>query len=225
MNSAVYSVGHIDDSGELVLLSGGVARASGEHTPSETCDRAFDGRIDTKWLDFNGVSQSGSAWLEYCLLKNQPSAMVSKYLIMSGDDCPERDPKSWVLQGMPENAIYPQSWITLDSRSDVIFSARRETLSFSLEAPMLPCRRFRLVIIELRDPSSANSVQISALHLFGNRKHCEQTNDMGVQYAFRQRLGEEFGELLKSNATIHDALYLALKVTMSEFEGKLVIRE
>lgn len=209
----------------MVFLSGGAARASGEHTPSETCDRAFDGRIDTKWLDFNGVSETGSAWLEYCLLKGQASATVHRYSIVSGDDCPERDPEKWVLQGLPEKALTPQSWVTLDSRSDVIFSARRETLSFDLEATILPCRRFRLVVTQLRDSSNANSVQLSGFHLFEKRGIGCKDNNASVQSAFKQRLGEEFGKLLTSQTTVQDAVYLALKATISEFAGKLVISE
>ena len=44
----------------------------------------------------------------------------------SADDSPQRDPKSWTLQGSTDGT----TWVTLDTRSNLDFSDRRQTRAF-----------------------------------------------------------------------------------------------
>ena len=58
------------------------------------------GLLTTKWLDFGGGGMQGSAWLELRLLEGTAPAVVVAYDVASANDCPERDPCDWVLEGI-----------------------------------------------------------------------------------------------------------------------------
>lgn len=145
-------------------------RGSGENSPAETVDKLFDGRDDTKWLDFGGGGEAGSAWVEYCLLADQPSIALTEYAITSANDAPERDPQDWVLVGMPEACAEGKDpgWVELDKVCGAKFDHRHMQKKFMVKVKQPPpCRRFRLRIQRVHDPAAANSVQISQLKLFG----------------------------------------------------------
>lgn len=95
----------------------------------ESSTNAFDDNIDSKWLDVSGTS-----WIQY-QYSNNVKQVVSYYKITSGNDSssyPERNPKSWQLQGSNNNGT---NWTTLDARSGQIFSFSKQTLGFSVANP------------------------------------------------------------------------------------------
>ena len=124
------------------------------------------GLNSSKWLDFRGGGGGGSSWLEFRLLSGSPPAIVATYDLVSGNDCPERDPCDWVLEGMtaqgdpgvaalrgpsPDGAspLAPPGkggdavgeteeapWTVLDQRRGVVFAQRRELRTFAV-APAL----------------------------------------------------------------------------------------
>ena len=141
--------------------------ASGEKAPDETVQQLFDGRPDSKWLDFGGGGQQGSAWIELCLPKDVEGWMVTRYAMVSANDCPQRDPAEWELQGMVCDS--PIEWKRVDHRDGIRFESRHERKEFQIET-RLPCRRYRLCIWRTRDPSSADAVQLAQLELFPNKK-------------------------------------------------------
>ncbi len=53
-------------------LAGGACRAAGDNGPSEAVAALFDGRPDTKWLDFGGGGPGGKSWVEYRLPQDMP---------------------------------------------------------------------------------------------------------------------------------------------------------
>jgi len=63
----------------------------GVNPPNEEPAKALDGTPTTKWLD----ARKGA--LECRLAKG--SAVLGKYMLMTANDCPERDPIRWVLEG------------------------------------------------------------------------------------------------------------------------------
>ena len=85
-------------------VRGGAVRASGENLPGEGAVRAFDGLCATKWLDFTGGSPGARTWIEYRLRPQQPAQLLDSYALTSANDAPERDPKSFTLQGLPDTA-------------------------------------------------------------------------------------------------------------------------
>ena len=79
-------------------LCGGAVRASGENAPSEVGAAAFDGRRDTKWLEF----RPRGSWLEYRLPAEQPPVALENYALTAANDFPERDPRHVVLEAYSE---------------------------------------------------------------------------------------------------------------------------
>ena len=65
--------------------------------------QAFDGALDSKWLDFGGAN-GGTTWLEYRLLPSQPAVSLASYSLTSAEDEPSRDPCGFILEGSLELA-------------------------------------------------------------------------------------------------------------------------
>lgn len=63
------------------------------------------------------------------------------------------------MQGAP--------WVTLHAQSRHHFTARHQSAAWALPPDTPPCRQFRLVVHRVRDPGSANSVQLACLRLWG----------------------------------------------------------
>ena len=81
--------------------------------------------------------------------------MVSGYRLVSANDAPERDPKSWrlVVDGT-----------AVEEKTGVYFSARNQAKTFQLASPALG-QTYRLDVLDLRDTWAANSVQLADLVL------------------------------------------------------------
>ena len=128
----------------------GTVTASGENGPNEIAARAFDANPSTKWLDFGG--SDGTAWLQ---IRFGESTVVSRYRLVSANDAPERDPKSWrlVVDGT-----------AVEEKTGVYFSARGQAKTFQLASPA-PGQTYRLDVLDLRNTSAANSVQLADLVL------------------------------------------------------------
>ncbi|KAG2432742.1 hypothetical protein HYH02_012876 [Chlamydomonas schloesseri] len=167
--------------GQAGRLGGGACRAAGHNGAVEVVERLFDGRVSTKWLDFGGGGVGGSSWAEYRIPLDRPAVVVSGYELVSANDCPERDPAAWRLEGVAQadfEAGRPEQWQVLDSRSGVRFPGRNIPMAFHLSAspPQQPygaaapppCRRLRLRIDATADPGTANSVQLSCWSLYGH---------------------------------------------------------
>ncbi|MFD0522251.1 discoidin domain-containing protein [Paractinoplanes durhamensis] len=99
-------------------LTGGTLTASGENAPNEARAAAADDTSLTKWLTF-----TNTATLEYAL---PATAAVQQYTLTSANDVPGRDPQSWTLQGSTNGT----TWTTLDTRTGIDFSDRRQTRAF-----------------------------------------------------------------------------------------------
>ena len=79
----------------------------GDNPRSEEPARALDGMRTTKWLDYN----KGAL---ICHLANG-RAVVARYAITTANDCPERDPVRWVLEG--RKATGDDGWRVIDDKS------------------------------------------------------------------------------------------------------------
>ena len=115
----------------------------------QTPDKAFDGDVTTKWLDF---SPQGS-WIQRDYDK---ATVVSAYAITTAEDCPERDPKDWQLLGSNDG----KNWTTLDARTGELWSGRHQKRSFSTSNKKA-YRFYRLSITAVQDAKIATSVQIA----------------------------------------------------------------
>ncbi|MES2572774.1 MAG: discoidin domain-containing protein [Verrucomicrobiota bacterium] len=131
----------------------GVASASSSPIVAEGAEKAFDGASSTKWLGnfSNGIT------LRYNLPSNI-ARIVTHYKLTSANDAPERDPKSWELQGSNDG----NSWNNVDSRSNQSFSGRFVTNSYTVSSPA-PFQYYRLRITEISGASTL--VQLAELCL------------------------------------------------------------
>ena len=130
-----------------------VCRASGDNAPSESANKAFDGRESTKWLCF----QKDGAWLELRAVDGEPFAIAS-YSLCSANDEPARDPRDWRVESLGDD----RQWVSVDARKDIEFDARGQVKAFVVESSTsVASRRVRLVIDSVREPNAANSVQLA----------------------------------------------------------------
>ncbi len=95
-------------------------------TSTEGSSHLVDNDYTTKF--YTAGFNTTSFWMQ--LAFPAPQAL-SAYTLTSGNDSPERDPYTWQLQGSDDG----QTWITLDSRSSYLFSARYQTVKFELNQP------------------------------------------------------------------------------------------
>ncbi|KAH7282638.1 hypothetical protein KP509_35G041400 [Ceratopteris richardii] len=150
-------------------LHGSWAEASGEKAdgvgvPSGIATAAFDGLCSTKWLEPNG---SKGCWLTY-FLPDKITSPVHFYELMSANDCPERDPRDWVLEGSSDGGW---TWNKLDYRQSQFFSKRfeRKRYEVSVDKERL-CNAFRLRFLETRDSSSQPRLQLSCVNFYRKKE-------------------------------------------------------
>ena len=77
--------------------------ASGQSSPDgESVEASIDGKLETKWCLEH--QNRPVVWIGHCL----GGKVVSSYAFTSANDMPDRDPKSWTLEGF-------ERWAGLDA--------------------------------------------------------------------------------------------------------------
>ena len=92
--------------------------------------------------------------------------VVRQYALISANDFPQRDPQDWRLLASNDDG---KSWVTLDIRQDELFSERHQRRVFAITNDTA-FNIYRLQIDRVRDPASADAVQLSGLELMGKSK-------------------------------------------------------
>jgi signal transduction histidine kinase len=92
-----------------------------------------------------------------------PRKVVSSYALTSANDFQQRDPQDWRLLGSNDGG---KTWATLDKRAGEIFSERHQRRVFSLADPKA-FNLYRLQIDRVRNPASANCVQLAEIEPMG----------------------------------------------------------
>lgn len=103
--------------------------------------QAFDGKRGSKWLDF-GAGGGGPAWLEAAATDPVVGARLVGYTLLSAGDAPERDPRDWVLEGLPcgsasaagavAGADGSALWVGLDAQRGATFAGRCQELHYKV---------------------------------------------------------------------------------------------
>jgi hypothetical protein len=148
----------------------GIVTAAGENNGIngnwEVAANAFDDS-SAKWLDFaNDNPDTRASWIQY----QYPAGLervVTNYTITSANDAPERDPADWALLGSNDNG---NTWDTLDTQVNQVFTARYQTVGFPISNPM-PYNIYRLRIDSVADPSTAVATQLTELQFLGTQKY------------------------------------------------------
>lgn len=136
--------------------------ASGQaSSASQQVSASIDGSPDTKWC------------LEH---KSQPvvwvghvpgGSTISSYAFTSGNDCPERDPKTWTLEGSNDGA----QWTVLDRRSnEPPFAQRRQRKEYAFAN----AQKFELYRFTFSGHGSPSHFQVAEVEL-GNHPQVETT--------------------------------------------------
>ncbi|MFC7534008.1 GH92 family glycosyl hydrolase [Actinoplanes sp. GCM10030250] len=114
--------------------TGGTLTVTGENPPNETKAALVDDNSATKWL-----TTAATATLTDRLAG---AVAVKQYTLTSGNDAPERDPRSWTLQGSADGT----TWVTLDTRTGLDFADRRQTRAFVIPGNPGAYQHYRLQI-------------------------------------------------------------------------------
>eukprot|EP01025_Chloroclados_australasicus_P041250 TRINITY_DN4355_c0_g2_i8.p2 TRINITY_DN4355_c0_g2~~TRINITY_DN4355_c0_g2_i8.p2 ORF type:complete len:275 (-),score=24.85 TRINITY_DN4355_c0_g2_i8:272-1096(-) len=213
-NFTSYRFCKSEGSSNVDRVKGGAVRASGENAPNELAINLFDGQNSTKWLDFGGGGQSGSAWVEYRLRDSAKEVVIVNYNVVSANDSPERDPCDWSLFTISSDSQGNEVQQEIDCQSGIHFQNRYELKSFNV-TKKLPARRWQFVISRTREPQSANSVQISRLEYF-----CDQSsikND-SKELSLEEIVKNEFNKLILQGKEPNEAAAEALAVAQQKLQ-------
>jgi alpha-L-fucosidase 2 len=124
----------------------------GQHD-HENISKTMDGDLGTKWFvqDVTAPVVWQARW--------EDAQEVGSYTFTSANDMPDRDPRSWVLEG----SMNGDDWTELDSRErEQPFAERRQTESFELKEPA----RFRFYRFTF-GPTPAKALQLAEISLNG----------------------------------------------------------
>lgn len=99
----------------------------------EGIEKLIDGSPSSKYLTFNPTT-----WMLWSMNR---TFSANKYILISGNDAPSRDPKNWILEGSNDG----NSWTKLDEQRDIIFSERFQRKTFVISNPQ-PFSKYRLTV-------------------------------------------------------------------------------
>ena len=104
-------------------LGGIISATYTQGTQSGAANEAIDKFIDNSFTTKFFVSQQTNTITYTC----PRTYIANRYMITSGSDYMERDPKNWRFEGSADGA----TWTILDTRTNQLFSTRNETKSFT----------------------------------------------------------------------------------------------
>ena len=166
MTSATYMIADFDRTDE----SGGTITARASYNSAENQAKAFDNLTVTKWMDPSGIPSSvAPSWIQFVFAGS--GYAINSYSIISANDEPARDPKSWRLKA--SNATNP-NWNTatvLDTQTDQTFANRFEKKIYPI-ANTTVYKKYRLEITQ--NYGNRTMTQLAEIDLV--------TTDTGILY-------------------------------------------
>ena len=195
---------------------GGTIRGSNDDLPwtgpdsdgspdAERIEKLIDNDVNTKYLV--GSEQS---WLEYSI---DEMALVNGYAITSANDAPDRDPRSWELQGWDASA---NNWITLHSvANQPIWEERFQTKSWNFNNEDKWCNKYRLNILAING-NQEGLMQMAELEIFGDLESATNIADYTLLVA-DYRLDQNYPNPFNPTTQIHFSIPTPTHVTLSVF--------
>ena len=158
--------GEANSACELALASMlSVAGAAQECCP---VDHLFDNDYFSHWKGDFAIGAEVAVTATYA----QPFTAVY-YEIMSANSLPSEDPTHWVLEGSADGL----KWQEMDSRENVVFTDRHQTLGFDVAScSPEPYTQYRLRVTGVRDLSTTAAVQLAEMDLFHFSANPSQCN-------------------------------------------------
>lgn len=130
-----------------------ISEANSDSPENEGIEKLIDNNVATKYLTFNDTT-----WIQ---ITTPNKTVVTDYVLVSGNDAPERDPSTWELEAWDE---LTESWVTLHAVVDEPqWQARINGKKFSFDNT-IPYMTYRL---NIHAAHGAGMIQISELYLNG----------------------------------------------------------
>jgi len=138
------------DNSTETTLSSPSGHAAGD---GKIVENTVDGNPDSKWCVNSG--RTPVSWQ----MRLPAAQTVTSYAFTSGDDVPDRDPRSWVLEGSADG----KAWVEVDRRAlDKPFEKRKQAKTFEIARPGAFCfYRFTFA------PTPARTFQVAEITLAG----------------------------------------------------------
>ena len=127
--------------------------ASGQTSPgAESVEASIDGKPETKWcLEHH---HQPVVWIGHC----SAGMTISSYAFTSANDMPDRDPKSWTLEGSNDG----QAWTLLDRRTNqASFPQRHQRKEYAFAND----RKFEHFRFSFFDHGSSTHFQVAEIEL------------------------------------------------------------
>jgi PKD repeat protein len=139
--------------GLLITSLEGTKTAQYNDSPEdENIAKVFDASTSTKYLTFHN-----SGWIQFDCKKGKKFA-IRKYILVSANDSPERDPKDFTLKGSNDG----KTWEVIDSQTNVTFPARFKAIGFAPKTT----KKYSMFRLEMSN-HEGNILQLGDLKLFG----------------------------------------------------------
>ncbi|MEE2772379.1 MAG: discoidin domain-containing protein [Bacteroidota bacterium] len=149
--------------------------------------KVIDNDINSKFL-ISDFSSDLNFWMEQEFAQEQ---VVNRYTLTSGNDAPDRDPKSWELRASNDG----ENWEVLDTRTEESFPDRNQTREFTVENDKA-YKYYRLYITE---NYGSNLLQISewrllSLQLIDSSQPADVTTNATLTVSRENNDGADAGE-------------------------------
>jgi len=207
---------------------GGTIVGSNDHLPwtgpdsdgspdAERIEKLIDNDVNTKYLV--GAEQS---WLDYEI---SDLALISEYTITSANDTPERDPRSWELQGWDAGA---GAWVTLHTVTDQdVWEGRLLTKKWTFENTDKWFSKFRLNILGINFDTQG-LMQMAELELLGEFKTAVEDKQPAApaEFALQQNYPNPFNPTTTISYAVKTMGNVELKVSdLSGHEVATLVNE
>jgi predicted nucleic acid-binding protein len=152
---------------------------------------AFDGDVNTKWLDHNdwagAPTDEAPSWVQVQLTE---AATVNKLALTSANDGPERDPENFDLQGSADG----ETWVALSSWIGESFDERFERKLFTFSNDLaFSYYRFNIT----KNKGDNTLMQIAEIELIGPEySSIDHSSTDGVVITARNRIGDGEAETM-----------------------------
>ncbi|KAK8814285.1 hypothetical protein WA158_008147 [Blastocystis sp. Blastoise] len=121
-------------------VTDGVAWSDIEKTDSEGTDKLFDNNLNTKVV--SGPRCVGAIY-QYAF-NNGRKEFINHYKITNGNNCNQKSPSSWRIEGSNDNGI---TWTLLDHEHQQLFTSYKQTFSYDFYASQ-PYNSYRFIATE-----------------------------------------------------------------------------
>ncbi len=167
------------------MTAGATITARNRISDGEAETKAFDGDVETKWLDHNdwagAPSEEDPSWVQVQLPQ---AATVNKLSLTSANDADSRDPENFTIEASHDG----ETWVPLASWLGESFDARFERKMFSFSND-LAFSFYRVNITKNKGDDTL--MQVAEIELIGPQYSSVDHSSMpGVLVTARNRIGD-----------------------------------